>query len=920
MLAKIDTTVSAEYTVAHLHDALVERLDYTYPSDEFVTVSGLYALETGKGNCEGYARSLKWMLDELGIPCILVSGDATNSNGGTEPHMWNYVQIDGKWFAVDATWDDPIGEILCQDTYLLRGAQTMDGNHYPLGQISAGGPAFTYPALEDLDLVQLTTSDDVNLFEYTDSDFSVSAQGGVDAEGDAYTTYTVNYKNTPMSTLNANGLYLAARFSREDSSAFQPWTDMAYFMGTDPNQPQISFVIYRPGAIQFCITSIPMNEAGGSNQFYNVDLSEPGNHVAISTALQVPYFSTRPIPPFVRSSQPILSRAMRAGTTEHYRIEYDEALVLTDGATEMGIRVDASESGITHELANFTTYDSTYTLPDGTEKVSTVIEFDFTPQDVYQVYENLYTLQLTNVVGADSGLAPNPFTISVTFKIRLPCPATIAPGTIADAFVMSHPVLVMNNEMDMFEYTGSTVNPIRAMDIRLVASKPLPAQEQGMIDAAVDAMDGVTSADVKATAVYDLSLYCCGNVAKLKQNGRYHLTIGLPYPAGFNYSSNKDVSFKAYHYRLQPDGTYETEELVCRITRQGLEVLVDDFSPFAVVAVDKDKAPASVATTKTLSINATEGGHVTVDGQVIAGLCPVASGERKTVTATAQDGYVIEQVLVDGTPVQIDSGATTYTQSFAENTLPASGSVLTISFVAQAVQAEETQSGITPVLPMLKPAGTAAIEYTAQQLTSADSSVSLQGKMSKQVSLTVSDVSDDAIKSAFSAYNTALSSVRMMELNLSEAVDFEGALTLSVQVGNDYNGKTLQLLRYINGEVRALAVPVANGVISVDLPSLTPLALMIQATASPTPSATPAPSATPMPSPTPVPTATPAPSVTPTPAPAPTPGTTVTATPAPTASPISTIPQTADATPLSLLWTLAACSVALLLSTRKRQK
>lgn len=40
--------------------------------------------------CEGYAKSLKLLCDQVGIPCITVSGTA---NGGG--HMWNAVKLDG---------------------------------------------------------------------------------------------------------------------------------------------------------------------------------------------------------------------------------------------------------------------------------------------------------------------------------------------------------------------------------------------------------------------------------------------------------------------------------------------------------------------------------------------------------------------------------------------------------------------------------------------------------------------------------------------------------------------------------------------------------------------------------------------------------------------------------------------------------
>ena len=57
--------------------------------------------------CEGYARAFKVLCDKLEIPCILMSGNV-QSSGGSGGHMWNYVQMeDGKWYAVDVTWDDP---------------------------------------------------------------------------------------------------------------------------------------------------------------------------------------------------------------------------------------------------------------------------------------------------------------------------------------------------------------------------------------------------------------------------------------------------------------------------------------------------------------------------------------------------------------------------------------------------------------------------------------------------------------------------------------------------------------------------------------------------------------------------------------------------------------------------------------------
>lgn len=62
--------------------------------------------------CEGYAKAFKVLCDRLGIPCILVIGDAgPTPSTATEAHMWNLVQMDDeRWYAVDVTWDDPTSD------------------------------------------------------------------------------------------------------------------------------------------------------------------------------------------------------------------------------------------------------------------------------------------------------------------------------------------------------------------------------------------------------------------------------------------------------------------------------------------------------------------------------------------------------------------------------------------------------------------------------------------------------------------------------------------------------------------------------------------------------------------------------------------------------------------------------------------
>ncbi len=67
------------------------------------------ALVDGKAICEGYSRAMQLLLDRAGIYNYLVVGDGV-SDDGTEPHMWNIVEIDGENYHLDATWNDTFDE------------------------------------------------------------------------------------------------------------------------------------------------------------------------------------------------------------------------------------------------------------------------------------------------------------------------------------------------------------------------------------------------------------------------------------------------------------------------------------------------------------------------------------------------------------------------------------------------------------------------------------------------------------------------------------------------------------------------------------------------------------------------------------------------------------------------------------------
>ena len=140
-----------------IHDFIVENVDYdsTYQA---TGTYGIYGALIGKKCvCEGYAKTLKYLANAAGIKCEIMQGTATNSSGQTESHAWNCVKINGIWYEIDATWDDPIivGTGYKANTYkykyFLKGKNTFEKDHILSYQFSENGKSFEYPIISTRD-------------------------------------------------------------------------------------------------------------------------------------------------------------------------------------------------------------------------------------------------------------------------------------------------------------------------------------------------------------------------------------------------------------------------------------------------------------------------------------------------------------------------------------------------------------------------------------------------------------------------------------------------------------------------------------------------------------------------------------------------------------------------------------------------
>lgn len=113
--------------VRAINDYIV--LNTTYTTEAKTSVHSAYTLfNEGKGVCQAYALAAYHMLERAGIEAHYVTG----LGNGVE-HAWNLVKVDGEWYHLDVTFNDPLFETLDDTTrnyihykyFLMSDAQIM---------------------------------------------------------------------------------------------------------------------------------------------------------------------------------------------------------------------------------------------------------------------------------------------------------------------------------------------------------------------------------------------------------------------------------------------------------------------------------------------------------------------------------------------------------------------------------------------------------------------------------------------------------------------------------------------------------------------------------------------------------------------------------------------------------------------------
>lgn len=122
-----DASISVADQVLILHDYMDSHYYYdTTYADYYPSIM----LTEKSGVCQSYAYLFQYLMGLKGVECYTTVSDSMN-------HAWNIVGLNGNYYNLDITWDDPIQDYFGQarhNYFMLSDATMQDSNHNHSGR------------------------------------------------------------------------------------------------------------------------------------------------------------------------------------------------------------------------------------------------------------------------------------------------------------------------------------------------------------------------------------------------------------------------------------------------------------------------------------------------------------------------------------------------------------------------------------------------------------------------------------------------------------------------------------------------------------------------------------------------------------------------------------------------------------------
>lgn len=695
-----------------VHNEIIKNTGYRLESDCVPGNEGFISTPYGalvkqEAVCEGYARALKTVLDKVGINTILVQGTHQSDGAAAVPHMWNYVEIEKQtlarstekvWYAIDATLDDPflrdttmdptdpdfipgsdIQEGFENTRYCMVGTETMKREHSPIETVEAAGNyTFKYPELniEDYGIDSVTNINGL-LVKFK--------KDGTETEEYKAGDFYISYNNKGYAEAAKEGKYILIKYHEykpgDDVWIEGNWGYMnpeLYAGGFKDNGDHLYISVPNSEYMEFAVTTLepPEGLAGYTYQGDETDF------VAQTGKLYNPSGKYK-APPYVKYQTPPATTTLEVGPTYHVDVTYTDDLVLADGATEVGYRMESTgPTGATEStITNFKF--------DGKNRVT----FDLTFSKMFADDDALYRIYVTGLVGKNSKKEAN----YISFGAANTIACSFSMNAAKNWEVFAKPTLLENEDLSLNGWQTSDGQPVSEKlrsRIALVTTRTTQVEKDSMNNLMEEELG---TQELISSETYNISLNVCKKYV-VKTGHRLRLSLG--FPAGYG-PDDAGVTFKAYHFKRDEQGNVAgVEEIPCVVTQYGLIVTCDSFSPFAVAVTETDETAVQ---DKTVVVSDTEGGKIEGANREEGNIITLAEGESATINVIPNDGYEIEAINVCGKSIEI-SNKDSMNVTINYNDVKDGNCIVEAKFVAKAVIENEEQNGETVVTPKATPA------------------------------------------------------------------------------------------------------------------------------------------------------------------------------------------------------------------------
>lgn len=193
----------------YIHDYIINVCKY----EDSEQASDAYGcLIEKKAVCSGFSRAAMLLLKKSGIETVLVGGVGTSETQGQISHMWNIVRIDGSYYHLDVTWDNPGNDESISHLYFNLSDSEIAYDH------------------SDYDFAFSCDSDEYNYFKYNGLHFSNYGKSELNI-----------IKQEFLSNINDGINYLEIKFDSAD--AYEDAAD-SIIDGVSPNSDMYKIISY----------------------------------------------------------------------------------------------------------------------------------------------------------------------------------------------------------------------------------------------------------------------------------------------------------------------------------------------------------------------------------------------------------------------------------------------------------------------------------------------------------------------------------------------------------------------------------------------------------------------------------------------------------------------------------------------------